>query len=203
MIPVGIPSAILLQRPDLAEAERKMAADHGLIGVAYASFFPSLSLTGVLGFSSPELKDFLKWKSRLWSFGVDSFLPLFDGGLRRSQLMFAFSKFRQTRDEYQQLVFQVFQEVEDALISLEQLDKEYQNIEQSVAAAKEVFQIASDRYDAGMNSYLEVSLSQRDQIESEKELIELLGARYDSTIQLIKSIGGSWSTFSNVAHCAK
>ena len=202
LIPVGLPSSILLQRPDLAEAERRMASEHALIGVAYASFFPTLSLTGILGFSSPELKDFLKWRSRLWSIAAESFLPIFDGGLRRSQLMFAFAKFREARDHYLQMVVQVFQEVEDSLVSLEQLDKEYIEIQDSVDSAQEVFQIAHDRYDVGMNSYLEVTLSERDKIESQIELIELLGDRYFATIQLIKSIGGSWGTFSDVVHCA-
>ena len=100
------------------------------------------------------------------------------------------------------MVVQVFQEVEDSLVSIEQLDKEYIEIQDSVDSAQEVFQIAHDRYDVGMNSYLEVTLSERDKIESQIELIELLGDRYFATIQLIKSIGGSWGTFSDVAHCA-
>ena len=71
-IPAGIPSEVIIQRPDIAEAERKAASEHALIGVAYANFFPSLTLTGALGFLSPDLKDFLTWKSRVWTLGASA-----------------------------------------------------------------------------------------------------------------------------------
>lgn len=83
LVQANLPSAILMQRPDLRAAERTMASQHALIGVAYASFFPSVELTGVLGFMSWDLKDFMKWKSRLWTIGANAAQPIFDGGIIR------------------------------------------------------------------------------------------------------------------------
>ncbi len=192
VIPSGLPSDILLLRPDIAQAERRIASDHAMIGVAYASFFPSISLTGFLGYSSPELKDFLSWKSRLWGIGASAFQPIFDGGRLSSNLELAKSKFREADDVYQQQVLTAFQEVEDALADLEGLKNEYESLEMAVFAANKTFKIASDRYNKGVTFYLDVVDSERQELDAERNLIELLGQRYAATIQLIKSLGGCW-----------
>lgn len=192
LVPVGLPSAVLLQRPDIAEAERVMASEHALIGVAYASFFPSISLTGALGYSSPELKDFLRWKSRYWQLGADFFQTIFDAGLLISNFELAIAKFREAYDAYKQTVLVAFQEVEDALADLEGLGKEYQSVEDAVKAAQNTYRIASDRYKKGVTFYLEVVDSERQELEAQRALIELLGLRYIGTVELIKSFGGSW-----------
>lgn len=192
VIPAGVPSDILLQRPDIAEAELTRGSEHAMIGVAYASFFPSISLTGFLGFSSPELKDFLSWKSRLWGMGASAFQTIFDAGELQSNLAFAIAKFREADAEYQQQVLEAFQEVEDALANLEGFKREYDSIEQSVKAAKKTYQIASDRYTKGITFYLDVVDSERQELDAERSLIDLLGKRYAATIQLIKALGGNW-----------
>ncbi len=193
IIPPGVPSDILLQRPDIAEAERTMASMHANIGVAYASFFPSLSLTGFAGYSSPELKDFLTPRSGLWGMGVNSLIPIMDAGKLRSNLEFAKSKFREAVDNYQQQVLIAFQEVENALASIEGLKKEHESLDLSVQAAKKINTIASARYSKGITFYLDVLDSEREALEAERTSIELLGQQYAATIQLIKSLGGSWS----------
>lgn len=194
LIPSGLPSDVLLQRPDIAQAERAMASEHAMIGVAYASFFPSLSLTGALGFSSPELKDFLSWKSRLWAIGANAFQPIFDAGRLHSNLEFAKSKFRESCTSYQQQVLKSFQEVEDALAALERLRNEHESLQKAVQAAENMYKIASDRYSKGITFYLDVVDSERQELEAERSLIESLGQQYAATIQLIKSLGGGWKT---------
>lgn len=192
-IPLNLPSQVLLQRPDLAAAERTMAANHALIGVAYASFFPSLSLTGALGYSSPELKDFLRWKSRLIMLGGNALQVIFDAGLLRSNLQLAISEFREAYQAYQQLVLEAFQEVEDALAILENLHSEYENVEEAVHAAKNTYRIALIRYEKGVTFYLDVVDSERQTLLAESNLIDLLGQRYAATIQLIRAMGGTWT----------
>ena len=193
-IPAGVPSDVLLQRPDIAEAERTRAAEHAKIGVAYASFFPSFTLTGALGWSSPNLKDFLTWKSRLWVLGANANQVVFDGGALFANLAFAISKFREADEEYQQVVLVAFQDVEDALTELEGLSNQYADIEESIKAAKNINKIAFDRYNKGVAFYLDVVISERDELTAERTLIKLQGERYEATIELIKALGGSWAT---------
>lgn len=192
-IPAGIPSDILMQRPDIAQAERKMASEQAQVRVAYASFFPAFSITGALGFSSPDLDFFLKWKSRLWSAGTQAVQTVFDGGQKGSDLDLAWASFRESSRDYQQQVLVAFQEVEDALVSIEWLFKEAEKLALSVESAKTTYQIASDRYYHGVTFYLDVVDSERDELNTRRTLIDLQGLRYSATIQLIKALGGSWS----------
>jgi multidrug efflux system outer membrane protein len=191
-IPPSLPSEVITQRADIAEAERIRASEHAMIGVAYASFFPSISLTGAIGFSSPEFHDFMKWKSRLWQIGLQSLQPLFDGGLRCSNLAIAISKFRQADAEYQNQVLVALQEVEDALLKLETLKLEYETMDISVKEAKDLNRIATNRYGSGITFYLDVIDAERQKLYTESNRILLLGERYFATIELIKALGGSW-----------
>ena len=191
-IPPGLPSEVLLQRPDITEAERVRASEHASLGVAYASFFPSLSLTGALGFSSPELKDFLSWKSRFWAMGANAFQPIYDGGLLKSNLDFAIARFKEADAEYQQQVLKAFQEVEDALADLQGLNDENESLSQALLAVKTAYKISSDRYDRGIISYTDVIDTERQELDSKRILIEILGQKYIATIQLIKALGGRW-----------
>ena len=193
-VPAGVPSDVLIQRPDIAAAERQMASNNAAIGVAYASFFPSISLTGALGFSSPELKDFLLWKSRLALMGTNINEIIFDGGRLYSNFQLAISKFREANESYQQVVLKAFQEVEDSLASLEKLEDEYQNVELSVLSAKKLHKITYLRYSKGVTFYLDVVDSERQELRSERDLIQLLGQRYEATIDLIRSLGGTWGS---------
>lgn len=191
-IPVGIPSEVLMRRPDIAEAERRMATEHSLTNVAYASFFPSLSLTGGGGSSSPHLRYFLKSKGRLWSFGANASQMIFDGGKLSADLAIQESRFREAGDDYQQKVLVALEEVEDALSNLESYAKEYDDISDSVEWAKKSYRISNSRYDKGVGSYLEVVISEQQELANEIMQNNLQGLRFVSTIQLIKVIGGGW-----------
>ncbi|MBA3815562.1 MAG: efflux transporter outer membrane subunit [Parachlamydiaceae bacterium] len=192
VIPAGVPATIIAQRPDIAEAERNMAAQHKLINVAYASFLPSLSLTGALGYSSPDFGQFLKGISRYWTFGANAREPLFDGGRNCANLREAWARYRVASGEYQQTVFKAFQEVENALSNLERQDKQSKLLSSSVKSSEDVYRLSSNRYKKGLTSYLEVIDSERAKLNVQLNDIGLLGARYLSTVQLIKALGGSW-----------
>lgn len=191
-VPASMPSTVVQQRPDIAQAERERASQHALVRVAYANFFPTITLTGTLGYSSPDLQHFLKWKSRLWSLGASALQTAFDGGRTDYNLMAAWAQFYAADAEYKQQVLQAFEEVEDALSDIQMLIKESEYLFESVRAAKTTAQIAQDRYFQGVTFYLDVMDSQRDELNSERDYISLQGRRYAATIQLVKAIGGTW-----------
>lgn len=191
-VPAGLPSMVLLRRPDIAQAEREMASQHALIGVAYAAFLPQITLTGTLGFQSPDLKNFLSWKSRLWAIGVGIAQSVFDGGRNLSNLDATWAQYRETVGNYQNQVLIAFQEVENSLSDIEWQASQYQNLQQSVESAKITTVLSTDRYNKGLVNYLDVVDSERAELEVEIQAINVLGLRYLSTIQLIKAIGGGW-----------
>jgi multidrug efflux system outer membrane protein len=192
-IPSGIPSEVLLKRPDVREAERRSAAEHALIGAAYASFFPSFTLTNTLGFSSPDLHDFLSGKSRLWAIDVRGTENIYDGGRNISQLRLTWDRFREADAHYQQQVLIAFEEVESALANLKLQGEEIHSLEKAVAASRETTQLSNDRYSEGVINYLEVVDSERAELELKRDLVNRIGRQYVSTIHLIKAIGGLWT----------
>lgn len=192
-VPASLPSDVLTQRPDIAQAERMMASQHRLIGVAYASFFPSIELTGTLGFLSPTFHDFLSWESRLWSMGGSLLEPIFDGGRRCANLEATCARFRQASGEYQQQVLVAFKEVEDALSNLDMQYKQSVSVAKYVDAASRAAHISRERYNKGLTNYMTVIENDSTEIDAQRTQVQLLGVRYLSTIQLIKAIGGRWS----------
>lgn len=191
-IPAGVPSEILLQRPDLAEQELVMASIHKQIGVAYASFFPSVQITAGIGFSSPDKNDFLSWKSRYIQFGSNAYQYVFDAGARKYNVKMTWAEFREAADAYQQRVLVAFEEVENALSNLGMLAKEMGNVQNSVRAANTAYTLAVERYRDGVTNYLEVVDTERQELQNQEILMNLLGMRYFNTIQLIKALGGTW-----------
>lgn len=191
-IPAGVPSAIIIKRPDIAEAERDMASQHALINAAYANFLPSLTLTGILGFSSPDIKDFLRWKSRYWLMGANSSQMVFDGGRDEANLAATWAQFMETSSAYQQVVLNAFQEVEDALSNLETQAKQAEYLKESSKAADKGYSLSLDRYNRGIVTYLEVMVNLRTALSTDQSYIIVQGQRFVSTIQLIKALGGSW-----------
>lgn len=191
-VPAGIPSTILLRRPDIAEAERNMASQHAEIGVAYASFFPTFQLTTVFGYLSPTWKDFLTWKSRLFAFGGDMMQTIFDGGRKSGNYEMAIAKFNETYGTYRQQVLTAFREVEDALNNLEFQKKQSDSLQQSVDEATKLTALSMNRYKQGLTNYIEVVTNERSELNAKRSYVNLLSARYQSTVQLIKALGGGW-----------
>lgn len=191
-IPAGIPSDVLLRRPDIAANERAMAEQNALIGAAYANFFPSLTLTGSLGFSSPDLRQFLKWISRYWAIAVNGSQMVFDGWRDDYNLEAAWARFFEASGTYQETVLKAFQEVEDSLGNIEQYYKEAEQLALAVEASRKATQISKNRYERGVSIYLEVVENERLQLEAERNLVKVQTQQYVSTVQLIKALGGGF-----------
>lgn len=193
-IPAGIPSDILLRRPDIAQAERMMASENALIGSAYASLLPSLSLTAAYGYSSPSLHDFLLTQSRFWSWGYNIVQTLFDGFRKIENIHVARARYEEAVGTYLQNVLTAFQEVEDSLNNIEYQKLQVETLHKSVEAAKKTVHLSERRYLQGVVNYFEVVVNQRIELETEQTYIVVLGQQYQSTIQLIKALGGEWNS---------
>lgn len=191
-IPVGLPSDIIMQRPDIAEVERQMASAHALVKAAYASFFPSIELTAGFGFISPVFREFLKHRSLWWMYGSDLDQTIFDGYRKADNLGLQYSTFRELSYQYQDTVLRAFEEVENALNDIEEYTYQFENSEKAVYWARKTTTISKDRYFQGVTFYLDVMDSERDQLQAEIIWNELRGLRFIATIDLIRAIGGIW-----------
>lgn len=193
LIPEGLPSELLLRRPDVAKAEYEVRAAHAMVKEAYSQFFPSLTLTGTGGFESPVLKGFLKWISRYWMEGAQINQLIFDGFKTPYNLKSQIAQFQQAGGVYQQVILEAMQEVEDSLKDLYSYGKEYRSMEATTQWAQKAYELYSDRYMMGVINYLDVVNTERDWLNFQIDLAALQGYRYLATIQLIKALGGGWS----------
>ena len=191
-IPVGLPSVVLERRPDIAAAQFEMAAANERIGLARAAFFPSISLTGQGGFSSPDLDNIFNWSSHAWTFGPAVSLPLFEGGRRMADLDLSKADFQESLAAYRQKVLVAFREVEDTLSSLRLLSLRLDHLQQTVAAAEKAARLSDLRYQEGEVAYLEVLDTQRDLLVVQRALSQTQGELLNATVQLIRVLGGGW-----------
>jgi multidrug efflux system outer membrane protein len=192
-IPIGLPADLLERRPDVAQAERSMAAASEGIGIAKAAFFPAIQLTGSAGVESVELKDIFNWESRAWSIGPNISLPLFQGGRHRAGLQRAKAAYQETVAQYRSQVLVAFREVEDGLVGLRLLKEQFEAQMRAVGAAKQVANLSLLRYKEGLVSYLEVVVADRTALENEILAYDLNGQSIVTTVQLIKALGGGWN----------
>lgn len=188
-IPATVPAKVLLRRPDLAEQERLMAAIHAEINVAYASYFPAIDLTGGLSFIT---NDFIKTLKNTWIIGGNLIEILFDGGGRGANVKMVTAKYNEALASYREKVLIAFQEVEDSLSSLNWIANEMGSIENAVNATKIAYQIALDRYEFGLASYLGAADNERMTLDKQRFYLQLLSQSYLYTLHLIKAIGGGW-----------
>jgi outer membrane protein, multidrug efflux system len=190
--PVGLPSVLLENRPDVREAEQALVAANANIGVAKAALYPSISLTGAFGGESLELGDVLKSASRIWSYGLSLNLPIFNGGALSARVDQASAREKQALQTYIGTVATAFKEVNDALVNLRQ----YKAIEQ-IADSKKVttlamLEVAQNRYKAGYSSYLDVLEAQRSHIEASQSFVQSRQNVLTATVDLFKTLGGGW-----------
>ncbi|MCB1114667.1 MAG: efflux transporter outer membrane subunit, partial [Chlamydiia bacterium] len=192
MIPAGVPTDILVNRPDISEAELKRTAENARVGAAKAEFFPSFTLTGALGYLSPTTQDFLSYQSRLWSMGANADQTLFDGFRKYQNYQASWARFDQADSNYRQLVLNAFKEVEDALASLryEREKKEKYLIAQE--ASMNSLSLSKSRYSRGITNRLEVIDNQRSTLAARLNHLNAAGATWQATLQLIRALGGSW-----------
>jgi NodT family efflux transporter outer membrane factor (OMF) lipoprotein len=193
-IPVGVPSELLERRPDIAAAERRMAAANAQIGVAKAAYFPTLTLSGSGGFESNDWTKWLLWPSRFWSMGAGISEVVFDGGLRGAQTDEARAVYDATVADYRQTVLTGFQEVEDNLAALRILEEEARVQDEAVNAARQSVSFATNQYKAGTVSYLEVIVTQALALTGERTAADILGRRMTAAVLLVKALGGGWNS---------
>jgi multidrug efflux system outer membrane protein len=197
-VPPGLPSALLERRPDIAAAERAMAAANARIGTAHAAFFPRLSLTGALGYESAELGDLFKWGSRAFVMGplVGTLvsLPIFDGGARQAGLDQANAAYQEEVANYRQTVLQAFKEVEDNLAHLRLLNEQMQAQDEAVHSARQAAKLSQIQYREGSVSHLNVIDADRSVLQQQRVSVQLDAERARATVSLIRAIGGGWAS---------
>ena len=197
-IPASVPSEWLEQRPDIAAAERRMAAANADIGVATAAFYPKVMLNGSAGYQAVHAADLFNWPSRAWAFGPSLQVPLFTGGRNTAQLAAARASYDAAVATYRQTVLGAFQDVEDQLASQRLLAEQLEKEKAALAAARRTLEISTTRYKGGLITYLEVAVVQNTTLNHEQTVVLLAALRQSAKVSLIKALGGGWS--SGAAH---
>ncbi len=196
-IPSGLPSELLQRRPDVLASEAELAAQTARIGVAQAARWPSLSLTGALGFESDDLSILTDSGSDFWNAGLGIVQPLFNAGRNKSRVEIEEARTEQALLAYEQTVQRAFREVEDALVAVRTYRAEHEARRRQVAAARSAATLSRARYDGGVTSYLEVLDTERSLFNAELTESQTLRLYINAIIELYKALGGGWNPESN------
>jgi NodT family efflux transporter outer membrane factor (OMF) lipoprotein len=192
VIPVGLPSQLLERRPDIAAAERRIQEANEQIGIARAAFFPTVILSATGGFEGTSLLNWLNWPSRFWAVGPSLAETLFDAGRRRAGSDAAIAGYDAAVATYRQTTLTAFQQVEDNLAALRVLENEEKQQRDAVASAQESVQLFTNRYQGGVDNYLQVITAQTTALTNERCEIDTQRRRMDASVLLIKALGGGW-----------
>jgi multidrug efflux system outer membrane protein len=193
VVPVGVPAQLLERRPDIASAERQMAAANAGIGIARAAFFPNITIFGTGGFESTNFNLFTL-PNGLWSIGASAVLPLFEGGLRRAQLQSSWAQFALTQDNYRAAVLTAFQQVEDGLSLSRSLQFQTQSQQQGLTAANGAVTLSRQLYIGGIGTYLEVVIAEQAALTTALASAQARTLQLQTTVNLIGALGGGWTT---------
>jgi len=193
-IPVGLPSQLLERRPDIAASERRVEEANEQIGIARAAFFPTVTLGASAGFEGTSILNWLNWPSRFWAVGPSLAETLFDAGRRRAGSDAAMAGYDAAVASFRETTLTAFQQVEDNLAALRILEDEDRQQREAVASAQESLQIFINRYQGGVDNYLQVITAQTIALTNERNEIDIQRRRMDASVLLIKAIGGGWST---------
>jgi NodT family efflux transporter outer membrane factor (OMF) lipoprotein len=194
VIPYGMPSTLLERRPDIAAAERGIAAANAQIGVAISAYFPTLTLSASGGFDSTNLSHLLEVSNRVWSVGPELAETLFDGGARRAQVAGARAAYDGTVATYRQSVLVGIQQVEDELATLRVLEHQAEVQNRAVTLAQQAEQLTLNSYKAGVVDYTTVVQAQAIALSSEQSALTIRQSRLTASVSLIEALGGGWST---------
>jgi len=189
----GLPSSLLERRPDIAEAERRVASANAQIGVARAAYFPQFSLTGSAGYNSVHSYNWLSAPSRFWSICPEVTLPIFQGGRLVAQSDRAKAAYDEQVANYRNSVLSAYQDVENNLAAQRQLEREEHTQAAAVAATTTALQQAQYRYNAGAVTYLEVSVAETAALQAQLAAVNIQLRRLDASVLLVKSLGGGWN----------
>jgi NodT family efflux transporter outer membrane factor (OMF) lipoprotein len=193
-IPVGVPSELLERRPDIAAAERMMAEANAQIGIAYAAYYPNLTLTGAGGFESSAIGNWLSWPSRFWSIGASIPETIFDAGLRRATVQQYVATYNADLASYRQTVLTAFQQVEDSLAEVRILSQQIQQEQQAVDSAGIYLKLEQARYETGIDPYVDVLIAQTTLLTDQQTLNNLQVEEMTSAVALVEALGGGWDS---------
>jgi NodT family efflux transporter outer membrane factor (OMF) lipoprotein len=191
-IDAGLPSALLERRPDVAEAERRVAAANAQIGVARAAYFPQFTLSGNGGVNSTSAASWISAPSLFWSIGPQVSLPLFEGGRLHAQTDRAKAVYQEQVANYRNTVLTAYRDVEDNLVGLRQLERESETQGAAVEDSGLALEKALERYQAGLVTYLEVSSTETSSLQAQLAQINIQNRRLMASVLLIKALGGGW-----------
>lgn len=191
-IPIGLPSQLLERRPDVAAAERSMAAANAQIGVAYAAYYPALTISGNGGVESSAIKNLLDASSRYWSVGPSVSEIVYDGGLRRATVNQYIATYNADLAAYRQSVLNAFQQTEDALAAVRILSQQILRQQEAVNSARTFLKLEQARYDTGIDPYIDVVTAQTTLLSNQQTLTNLQIVQMTASVQLIEALGGGW-----------
>jgi multidrug efflux system outer membrane protein len=191
-VPLGVPSDLLERRPDVATAERAMANENALVGVARTAFYPQFTISGGGGFQSVSLGSLISASSTFWSLGGDLLQPIFNGGRNRANLAGAQAAYEESVANYRQSALTAFQQVEDSLSGLDSLSRAAETQNAAVADAHRALDIANDRYVGGLTTFLDVITAQSVLLSNQRLSTQLLGQQMVTSVLLVKALGGGW-----------
>ena len=191
-VPAGVPSSLLERRPDVAQAERQVAASNAQIGVAISAFFPTLDITGSDDYRGNTISRLIRTSNRVWAIGPSLALSVFDAGLRRAQVAQARAAHEVTVDNYRQTVLTSLQQVEDNITTLRVLEQQAVIEEAAVKAAREAETLTLNQYKAGTVPYSSVITAQTTRLNSEETALNVLSSRLQASVAMIQALGGGW-----------
>ncbi len=192
LVPLGVPSDVLERRPDVASAERAMAAANAQIGIARAAYYPSITIAPSGGVESNSLASLFNAPSLFWSFGASLAQPIFSAGRLDANVAFARAGYDATVASYRRTVLTAMQEVEDGITGLAALERADAQARNAVATTRLVFELATARYEGGATTYLDVIIAQQALLNAERLAAQLSGQRLLTSVFLIKALGGDW-----------
>ncbi|MGB6876651.1 MAG: efflux transporter outer membrane subunit [Candidatus Acidiferrales bacterium] len=193
-IPIGMPSQLLERRPDVAAAERTMAAANAEIGIAYAAYYPTLTLSATGGTESSLAKRLLDWPSRFWSIGASVSETIYDGGLRRATVNQYIATYNADLASYRQTVLTAFQQVEDSLAEVRILSQQIEQQRRVVASAQTALHLELGRYQTGIDPYIDVVTLQTTLLADQQTLASLQVEQMTGAVELVEALGGGWNS---------
>jgi NodT family efflux transporter outer membrane factor (OMF) lipoprotein len=191
-IPTGLPSQLAERRPDVAAAERTLAAANATIGIGYGAFFPDVTISAEGGLSSSTFKHLFDWPSRIWSIGPSASQTIFDGGLYRAELHQYQAQYNADVATYRQTVLAAFQQVEDALAGTRVYSQQILRQQEAVKSSQEFLDLEMQRYQSGVDPYVDVLTAQNTLLSNQVTLNSLQVSEMASAVQLVQALGGGW-----------